>query len=614
MLSSPILTSIQDIYENYLPLTEGNPASYIPELAKVNPDLFSIAICTADGQIYEVGDSQHLFTIQSISKAFVYGLALADHGVTEVMKKVGVEPTGEAFNSIVFDEVNNRPYNPMVNAGAIATTALIKGNSAEERFSRILTLFEDFVGHPLTVDESVYQSESDTGHRNRAIAYLELNSGMIEQPIDEHLELYFRQCAILVSGRDLAVMSATLANNGINPITKKQVIEPDIIKSILSVMASCGMYNFSGEWIYKVGLPAKSGVGGGIIAVLPGHFGIGTFSPRLDKLGNSVRGLKVCEDISSRFNFHLFDTHTLLESVIHRHYNGNIVSSKKQRRQAEKEILEREGKQITVFELQGDLYFSTMEKLFRYLENFDSETKYLILDGHYIKNVNSSALFLLDQTKEELSKNNIILIISNFDTTINEKLLSKGWLDVNFSVDLDTALEECENLLLSKYLSKKIDPNKKLSLSEMDLLLEFTPKEIDIIEPLFEEVTYKQKQSIMIEGEKAHQIFFLASGTATIYLKLLNSEKRRRLTTYISGTCFGELALFDRGNPSANIVADNEVICYVLNFEKLKILINNHPETYLKLLEILGKNLVKKLRRNSAEIKSFSGVNILSKE
>jgi glutaminase len=614
MLLSPIVTSLQDIYEHYLPLTEGNLASYIPELAKVNPNLFGICICTADGQIYEVGDSQHLFTIQSISKTFVYGLALADHGVTQVMKKVGVEPTGEAFNSIVFDEVNNRPYNPMVNAGAIATTALIKGNSVEERFSRILRLFEDFVGHPLTIDESVYQSESDTGHRNRAIAYLELNSGMIEQPIDEHLELYFRQCAILVSGRDLAVMSATLANNGINPITKKQVMEPDIVKSILSVMASCGMYNFSGEWIYKVGLPAKSGVGGGIIAVLPGQFGIGTFSPRLDKLGNSVRGLKVCEDISSRFNFHLFDTHTLLESVIHRQYNGAIVSSKKQRRQAEKEILEREGKQIAVFELQGDLYFSTMEKLFRYLENLDSETKYLILDGHYINNVNSSALFLLDQTKEKLSKNKITLIISNFDVSIKEKLQHKGWLDINFSVDLDTALEECENFLLSKYLSKKIDTNKKLSLSEMDLLLDFTPQEINIIEPLFDEINYQEKDSITTEGEEAHQIFFLASGTATVYLKLLNSDKRRRLTTYISGTCFGELALFDRANPSENIIADNNLICYVLDLKKINVLINNYPEIYVKLLERLGKNLVKTLRRNSAEIKSFSGVNILSKE
>ncbi len=184
--TSPILTCIRDIYEHYKHINEGNVATYIPELAKVDPHFFGICITTPDGQIYQVGESEHSFTIQSISKPFVYGLALADHGVDKVMSKVGVEPTGEAFNSIVFDEDNNRPYNPLVNAGAIATTALIKGQGYEQRFKRILTMFERFAGRSLTVDEAVFESEKSTGHRNRAIAYLELNAGMLEGNLDEH--------------------------------------------------------------------------------------------------------------------------------------------------------------------------------------------------------------------------------------------------------------------------------------------------------------------------------------------------------------------------------------------------------------------------------------------
>ena len=276
-ITSPIGGWLKELHAKYQGVSHGKLASYIPELTRANPDHFGVALTTADGQIYEVGNSEVLFTIQSISKPLVYGLALEDHGSNEVLRRVGVEPTGEAFNSIVMDEVNNRPFNPMVNAGAIATTSLIKGASTEERFARILDMFSRYAGRKLSVDEAVFQSERATGHRNRAIAYLQLNSGMIEEPVTEHLDLYFRQCSILVGARDLAMMAATLANNGVNPATGEIAIAPEHVKTVLSVMASCGMYDYSGEWVYRVGLPAKSGVGGGIIAILPGQFGFGVF-------------------------------------------------------------------------------------------------------------------------------------------------------------------------------------------------------------------------------------------------------------------------------------------------------------------------------------------------
>lgn len=307
-VTSPFQSFLNDLYLKYKSLNDGAVAKYIPELAKVNPDLFSICVITVDGQVYQVGDYSQLFTIQSISKVFVYGLALEDHGRDYILTKVGVEPTGDAFNAIILDEQSKRPYNPMVNAGAIATTSLIKGVGATERLNRMLDMFRRYIGHNSFVDISVFMSERTTGHRNRAMAHLMLNFGMINEKIDEALDLYFQQCSLMVNCHDLALMAATLANKGINPITGEQAVAACYIKDILSVMYTCGMYNFAGEWAYKIGIPAKSGVSGGIIAVVPNQLGIGVFSPLLDSRGNSVRGVKVCEELSQQLNLHLFDS------------------------------------------------------------------------------------------------------------------------------------------------------------------------------------------------------------------------------------------------------------------------------------------------------------------
>ncbi|MUG96621.1 glutaminase A [Scytonema sp. UIC 10036] len=305
--ASSLESFLGELHSKYKSLQEGAVANYIPELSKVNPELFSICIATVKGEVYQVGDYNELFTIQSISKVFVYGLALEDRGRDYLLTKVGVEPTGDAFNAIVLDEVSKRPYNPMVNAGAIATTSLIKGTDAIERLNRMLDMFRRYTGHNVFVDISVFTSERVTGHRNRAMAYLMLNFGTIDQNLDETLDLYFQQCAVMVDCRDLAVMAATLANKGINPITGEQSVDNRYIKDILSVMYTCGMYNFAGEWAYKIGIPAKSGISGGIIAVIPNVMGIGVFSPLLDSRGNSVRGVKVCEELSQKFGLHLFD-------------------------------------------------------------------------------------------------------------------------------------------------------------------------------------------------------------------------------------------------------------------------------------------------------------------
>ncbi|MFO0946010.1 MAG: glutaminase A [Planctomycetota bacterium] len=314
--TAPLRDTLREMHARHSKLMDGKVADYIPELAKANPAWFGISVATADGRIVEVGDCNQYFTIQSVSKPLVYGLALEDHGVDSVLGKVGVEPTGEAFNSIVLDEASNRPFNPMVNAGAIATADLIKGKDQTERFSRILDMFRRYCGRDMFIDNSVFMSERETGHRNRAIAHLMLNFGMMSNRVEESLELYFQQCSVLVTSHDLAMIGATLANGGVNPITGERAISAKYVKYLLAAMFTCGMYDYAGEWAFRVGLPAKSGVGGGIVAVVPGKVGIGLFSPPLDVKGNSVRGVKVCQELADRFALHSFEADSAETSIL----------------------------------------------------------------------------------------------------------------------------------------------------------------------------------------------------------------------------------------------------------------------------------------------------------
>ncbi|CAK9085193.1 Glutaminase [Durusdinium trenchii] len=313
--AAPIRDVLRQIYGRLSQLGEGKVADYIPELAQANPNDFGISLCTVDGQTIEVGDCQKMFTIQSASKPFTYGLAIEDHGCEAVLQKIGVEPTGEAFNSIVLDETSNRPFNPMVNAGAIATADLIKGTDYPDRVKRMLATFARYCGREIFVDNAVFLSERTTGHRNRAMAHLMRNFGMVGDKFEESLELYFQQCSLLVHAHDLAVMGATLANGGINPVTQEQAVSTETVKYILSIMLSCGMYDYAGEWAFRVGLPAKSGVGGGIVAVVPGVLGIGLYSPLLDDKGNSRRGVEACIELSRRFGLHALESGTGTDDI-----------------------------------------------------------------------------------------------------------------------------------------------------------------------------------------------------------------------------------------------------------------------------------------------------------
>lgn len=298
-----MLYELDKIVEKNIRLSEeGLVASYIPELHKVNPNQLGVAICDLNGDFKHAGDSKALFTIQSVSKPLVLILALMLYGEDRVFQKVGMEPTGDPFNSIVRLETGKtlkKPYNPMINAGAIAVTGLIQGNLGIHQIDPILDLIRKMSGNPhIVVNEAVYRSEKETGNRNRSMAYFLKDIGILEGDVETILDLYFMHCAIEADACDLARIGAILANGGVHPQTGERFFSKKISRIISSFMITCGMYDASGEFAVTVGIPSKSGVGGGILSVVPGRMGIGVFGPALDEKGNSKAGIAVLKDLS----------------------------------------------------------------------------------------------------------------------------------------------------------------------------------------------------------------------------------------------------------------------------------------------------------------------------
>jgi len=308
---------------------EGAVADYIPELAKVDPDQFGIAVVNTSGEVFSVGDVDRRFTIQSIANTFVYGLVIDSLGPDRVRQVVGVEPTGNPFNAIVLDAKTNRPMNPMVNAGAIAIASLVPGDDPTDKLNRVLEMFGQYLGQNPSVNMEVFMSERSTGDRNRSIAYLMRNFGVLQASVDETLDLYFQACSVQVNCVELATMAATMACGGIQPATGRTAISRPALRDVLSIMYTCGLYESSGQWVHTVGIPAKSGVGGGLLAVAPGRMGIAVFSPRLDDSGNSIRGMRVCRDMTAMLGLHLFQSGSWPATITQRAQPASELDSPK---------------------------------------------------------------------------------------------------------------------------------------------------------------------------------------------------------------------------------------------------------------------------------------------
>lgn len=417
LTATAIQQLIEEVHGRLSNCGDGNVADYIPELAKANAEEFGIVVASADGRIYAIGDSDKPFTIQSISKPFAYGLALKLLGRRHMQTKVGVEPSGEAFNAISLNPVTGIPRNPMINAGAIATTAQIWQHDPDAAEATLIGFLSDLAGRQLTLDESVYLSERNTGHRNRAISHLLRNFNVIEANPEGGLDLYFRQCAISVTCRDLAVMAATLACQGINPFSGVEVINADITMQMLALMGTCGMYDYAGQWLHDVGMPAKSGVGGGVLAVVPGRLGIAVYSPRLDPFGNSVRGIAVCEDLSERL-----------------------------------------GEQIRVVHAQGVLDFAGTEQLLAELTAIASAARVVVVDFNQVVEFPSPSCALLLQQLALISTQQVTVLLSRAHHLPNLVATDHR---LPMLPNIDDALEEAETILLRQETPSHSQPRRR---------------------------------------------------------------------------------------------------------------------------------------------------------
>ena len=402
-MHSPIPSYLDEVLQSVAADRTGVLANYIPELAEVDPERLGASIAMVDGELYASGDTDSLFTIQSISKPFVYALALADRGFEKVLDKVGVEPSGEPFNEISLEDSSGRPLNPMINAGAITTHSLVGTETMNpaERMERVISGLSAFAGRSLDVDEAVYSSEIEHAHRNLAIAHMLRSHDILTENPTGVVEGYTRQCSLLVTVQDLAMMAATLANYGIQPVTGEQVVPKTVVRQVLSVMFTCGMYNAAGDWATQVGIPAKSGVGGGIIGAVPGQLGLATFSPRLDVHGNSVRGVSLFERFSSDMGMHVMNIPTVARSAIRANYR---IGS---------------GEKITqVIQLQGRIRFAGAERVIREIVDTHYTGTRIALDISRVYSVDEVAQHMLLEIMRRMRHEGYTVYLIDQDDTI----------------------------------------------------------------------------------------------------------------------------------------------------------------------------------------------------
>ncbi len=573
---SPVQRYLDRLYDSLLAIKGGEVASYIPELTRADPSWLGIAMMTVDGHVYQAGESRQSFTIQSISKAITYGLALEDRGLEAVLGKVGVEPSGEAFNSISLEPGTGRPLNPMINAGAIATTGLIESRSDATPMERILQSFARYTGHPMEIDDKVYRSESDTGHRNRAIAHLLYGHGILDRAPERVVDLYFRQCSILVTARDLAAMGACLANNGVNPVTGVPALQSRYVEKVLSVMSTCGMYDYSGAWIFNVGMPAKSGVGGGIMAVLPGQFGLGLFSPPLDEKGNSVRGIEACKRLSADFGLHLFHVaRSTSASVIRRVYDCTQFTSRRRRGPAELALLATEGRRIRVYELQGELLFGSTESVTLDMLSALAEADYLVVDLKRVVAADNASILVLDELCRRVAAEGRRIFFTECSHLYRfkkhlRKELSLGQVpDWLFFEDTDHAVEWCEDELIRPSLVASDAKAPAATLSQQYLCTGMTRDELEALEATGQRRRFAAGSQIFRAGDSADSMFFILDGEVEVWVDT-GAGNRVRVTTLGSGMVFGEVALASRRGRTANVSAVKDTDCLEMRFDSLE--------------------------------------------
>lgn len=546
------------------------------------PDDFGIALATVDGHVYHVGATDKEFTMQSLSKPFSYGLVLSDLGMEEVDEWVDVEPSGERFSEISLRADSGRPANAMINAGALTISSMIKGSGGRSAIRRIVLAYSDFAGRRLRANGHAYRAELRRSDRNHGLAYLLSSVGALSNHPTAALETYLRQCTVQVTCEDLAMMAATLANGGTNPITGIEALDTDQVERVLSVMMSSGMYDDAGDWITRVGMPAKSGVSGGTIAVLPGQAGLAVISPRLDPHGNSVRGVETCRRISRDMQMHFVRSARAGRSAIRESYTIDQQPSNIRRTEEAVEVLDKHSYRAVVIELVGDLFFAGTESVVREISGLGDDIELVVLDIRRVDEFGQLALQMLASIAEEFADEGRHLIVVDPDNDL-------GVIDSALSFESrDRAIAYCENQLLSHYGPPEARPHS-VPVTDAQALAVLDPDDAAAIAALMEPRSVADGEVIRRMGQRFGGIFFILAGTIST-IAADNDGNRFRLSTLGAGMTFGDLALGSDDRQETTAKAEGPVELMVLSAERIEELECHDPRLAIQLWRAIARD------------------------
>lgn len=586
-MESPIQRYLEELLAEVSSNDAGTPYPIHPVGGASNPQDFGVCLATVDGYVYSAGVSDERFSIQSISKPFSYALAMTDHGIDAVDEKVDVEPSGDPFNEISLAPTTGRPANAMINAGALAVVSMIKGSGGKTAPRRIMDFYSACAGRRLAGSKAVFDVEMRNSDRNHSLSYLLSSFGIIDDNPTRVLENYLRQCSVQVTCRDLAMMAATLANGGTNPRTGESALEIDQVERVLSVMMTSGMYDDAGSWVSSVGMPAKSGVGGGTLAVLPGQAGLAVFSPPLDAHGSSVRGVEMCRRLSSDMEMHFVRAATNSKSSVRPGVGIAQLPSRIRRTEEQAQMLERFHERCQITEVTGDLAFAGTESLVRAVSDLDDDVQLVVLDMRQVNEVGSLAVQMLGDLERGLAAAGRKLVL----------IESRGLLDgtplavesrVPIFLSRGGAVEYCENQLLGAYGTDIGEPGR-VQASESPALAPLEESQRTRLVSYMEPRIHADGDIIRRVGQRFGGVHFIVSGQVNTIVTGHQGD-RVRLNTLSAGMTFGELALGSDDRQETTEKAVGAVELMVLTPEAIETLEVDDPQLALLLWRALTRD------------------------
>ncbi|GAA4836780.1 glutaminase A [Garicola koreensis] len=579
-MESPIQRHLDDLLQEVSRITDGSPYAVHPPGREPDPDAFGICLATVDGHIYTAGAAAETqFSLHSISKPLSYALALADYGLDAVDEKVDLEPSGDPFNEISLAPDSGRPANAMINAGALAVVGMLKGSGGKSASRRIVDFYSRLAGRSLSVDQSVYGVEIRSSDRNHALAYLLSSFGIIDEDPTRALENYLWQCSVQVTCRDLAVMAATLATGGTNPITGEDVVDIENVERVLSVMMTSGMYDDAGFWASHVGMPAKSGVGGGTLAVLPGQAGLAVYSPPLDRHGSSVRGVETCRRLSRDMEMHFVRAARSGGSAVRAGVSITELPSRIRRTEEEAAVLEQFDHTCRIIAVTGDLHFAATESLVRAVSELDEQVSIVVLDMRQVFEVSDLALRMLQDLRRRLLGHGRRMVVIEGGGLLEGTSLDGSSSESEDAVPIfsgrGSAVEYCEDLLLAEH-GDNVSERTRVPVAESPAIAPLDETQRSRLVSRMEARDHADGDIIRRVGQRFGGIHFIVSGRVNT-IGTDPSGSRARLNTLSAGMTFGELSLGSEDRQEVTEKADGPVELMVLTPDALDRLEQDDP-------------------------------------